>query len=98
MRASHRRTRRQDTLASPEAVRRILGQLRNRCPKLLPSVEKQVVKMLESVRHYERRPNVDESRGRPRRWPREYVTEVAENLRDMLKRKTESRISISSFV
>jgi hypothetical protein len=54
--------------------------------------------MLESVRHYEKRPNVDESRGRPRRWPREDVSEVAKKLRDILERKTEGRISTSSFI
>jgi hypothetical protein len=51
MRASRRRTRRKDCLASPKAVRSILDQLRRRCPKVLPGVERQVVKMLESVRH-----------------------------------------------
>ncbi len=98
MRASRRRTRRKDPLASPEAVRRILDQLRRPCSKVLPSVESQVVKMLESVRHYEKRPIVDESRGRPRRWPREDVADIAEKLKDILARKTESRISTSSFV
>lgn len=98
MRASRRRTRRKDPLASPEAVRRILAQLGRQCPKVLPRVERQVVKMLESVRHYEKRPNVDESRGRPRRWPRNDVAEVAEKLRDILDRKTEGRLSTSSFV
>jgi hypothetical protein len=94
----HRRTRRIDPLASPEAVRRILNQLGHRCSRVLPSAEKQVVKMLESVRHYEKRPSVDESRGRPRRWPREDVAEVAEKLKDILERKTEGRISTTSFV
>jgi hypothetical protein len=98
MSASRRRTRRKDSLASPEAVRRILDQLHRRCPRVMPSVERQVVKMLESVRHYEIRPSVDESRGRPRRWPREDVTKVAEKLRGILERKTEGRISPSSFV
>ncbi|HEY0321406.1 MAG TPA: hypothetical protein VGC66_10650 [Pyrinomonadaceae bacterium] len=54
--------------------------------------------MLESVRHYEKRPIVDKFRGRPRRWPREDVIEVASKLRDILERKTEGRISTSSFV
>jgi hypothetical protein len=98
MRASRRRTRHKDPLASPEAVRRILGYLSRQCPKVLPRVERQVVKMLESVRHYEKRPNVDESRGRPRRWPRDEVAEVAEKLRDILEHKTEGRLSTSSFV
>jgi hypothetical protein len=98
MRTSRRRTRRKDLLASPVAVRRILDQLRYRCPKVLPSAERQVIKMLESVRHYEIRPDVDGSRGRPRRWPLEDVVRVAEKLRDILQRKTEGRISPSSFV
>jgi hypothetical protein len=98
MRASRRRTRRKDPLASPEAVRRILAQLGRHCPKVLPRAERQVVKMLESVRHYENRPNVDESRGRPRRWPRNDVAKVAKKLRDILDRKTEGRLSTSSFV
>ncbi|MCA1636552.1 MAG: hypothetical protein LC802_23400 [Acidobacteria bacterium] len=54
--------------------------------------------MLESVRHHERRPTVDESRGRPRRWPREDVVAVAEKLRTTLERKTGGRVSTSSFV
>jgi hypothetical protein len=57
-----------------------------------------MVKMLESVRHYVVRPVVNESRGRPRRWPREDVAEVAEKLRKILDRKTGGRVSPSSFV
>jgi hypothetical protein len=98
VRASRRRTRRKDPLASPKTVRSILDQLRRRCSKVLPSTERQLLKMLESVRHYEKRPIVNESRGRPRRWPRENVAEVAEKLRDILERKTEGRISSSSFI
>src|ERR671921_341433 len=98
MRTSRRRTRRKDPLASPEAVRRILDQLRRQCPKVLPNIEKLVVNLLESARHYEKSPSVDESRGRPRRWPREDVAEVAEKLRGILERKTGGRVSPSSFV
>lgn len=98
MRSSRRRTRRKDALASPENVRRILDHLRRQCPKVLPNSEKQLIRMLESVRHYEKRPKVDESRGRPRRWPRDNVVEVAEKLRGILDRKTEGRLSTSSFV
>lgn len=98
MRASRRRTRHKDPLASPDAVRGLLNQLRRRCPKALPNLERLVVRMLESVRHYELTPVVDESRGRPRRWPRQDVVEVAEKLRDILRRETGGRISTSSFV
>jgi hypothetical protein len=98
MHSSRRRTRRKDPLASPEAVRHVMDQLRRKCPNILPSVEKQAMKMLESVRHYMLNPSVNESRGRPRRWPREDVAEVAENLRDILERKIGGRLSTSSFV
>jgi hypothetical protein len=54
--------------------------------------------MLESVRHYETRPIVNEGRGRPRRWPREQVAEVARKLRKILDHKTGGRVSPSSFV
>jgi hypothetical protein len=76
----------------------VLYQLRRRCPRLLPSAEHHLLKMLESVRHFKRHPNVDESRGRPRRWPREDVRTVAQKLNDTLERKTGGRVSASSFV
>ncbi len=98
MRKTRRRARRPDPLASPEAVRRILAQLGRQCPESLPRSERQAVKMLESVRHFEARPVVDESRGRPRRWPRGKVAEVAGKLRKILDRKTGGRVSPSSFV
>lgn len=98
LRKTRRRARHPDPLASPEAVRRILDQLGRQCLGILPRSERQAVKMLESVRHYEARPVVDESRGRPRRWPRESVAEVAGKLRKILDRKTGGRVSPSSFV
>lgn len=98
MRASRRRTRRKDPLASPAAVRRVLDQLRRQCPDILPRGERQFVRMLESVRHYERRSVVDESRGRPRRWAREDVAKVAEKLERVLGQKAGGRVSSSSFV
>lgn len=76
----------------------MLGHLRRRCPDLLPNSERQVLKMLESVRHYGRRPDVDESRGRPRRWPRGDVAVVAEKLKTTLEQRIGGRVSASSFV
>jgi hypothetical protein len=54
--------------------------------------------MLESVRHYERRPIVEGKRGRPRRWRREDVSVVSEKLEKSLERKTEGRVSAASFI
>lgn len=98
MSTSRRRTRRPDPLASPEAVRRLLEQLRRQCPEVLPRGERQVSRMLESVRHHERRPATEEGRGRPRRWPRADVAAVAVKLRKLLGREAGGRVSPSSFV
>lgn len=54
--------------------------------------------MLEAVRNIERRPVTDTRRGRPSRWPREHLLEVARNLRSILARETEGRISLQSFI
>jgi len=98
MRASRRRTRQADPLASPEAVRAVLDKLRGRCSAVLPKSELQLARMLESVRHYERHPTVSEMRGRPRRWPRHEVILIAKKLKAVVGRETDSRISTSSFV
>ena len=98
MRASRRRTRRADPLASPEAVRDVLDKLRGQCPDALPKSETQLVRMLESVRHYGRSPAVSGKRGRPRRWPRDEVALVAKKLKALLGRETGGRVSQSSFV
>lgn len=98
MRASQRRTRRTDPLASPQAVRNVLGKLRGQCPDVLPKSEPQLIRMLESVRHYGRCLSVSEKRGRPRRWPRHEVALVARKLNALLERETGGRISSSSFV
>ena len=76
----------------------MLLQLRERCPALLPSSDKLLLQMLESVRNIERRPATDTKRGRPARWSRETLLEVSRNLRAILERETGGRISLSSFV
>lgn len=98
MRASRRRTRRADPLASPEAVRNVLNVLRGQCPDILPKSEPHLVRMLESVRHHERRGPVTGMRGRPRRWPRDEVALVSKKLKAVLRRETGGRVSQSSFV
>jgi hypothetical protein len=98
MRASRRRTRRVDPLASPEAVRDVLDKLRGQCSDVLPKSELQLIRMLESVRHYGRSPAGSGKRGRPRRWPRDEVALVAKKLKVLLARETGGRVSQSSFV
>lgn len=98
MRATRRRPRQIDTLASPEAVRLICRRLRQRMPDIIPTSEKQLSRFLFAVRHIERRPATDTKRGRPSRWPREKLVEAAGLLRSILERETSGRVSLNSFV
>ncbi len=76
----------------------MLDVLRGQCPEIIPPEESQLVRMLESVRHYERRPPSGGGRGRPRRWPREDVAAVAKKLKTVLRQETAGRVSVSGFV
>jgi len=98
VRATRRRNRRPDPLASPSAVRDVCARLRERMPDLIPSREKELLRFLYAVRHVERRPASDTKRGRPSRWPRERLVEAAGQLRALLDRETSGRISVSSFI
>lgn len=98
MRATRRRTRTLSTLASAEAVRAVYLQLRARCPEIVPKSDKQLLLMLEAVRNIERRPATETKRGRPARWPREHLLEVARHLRAVLERETSGRISLQSYI
>jgi len=98
MRATRRRRRELDPLASPEAVRHVCQTLRERMPNTIPSSEKHLLRFLFSVRHVERRPATDTKRGRPARWPREKLVEAAGQLRSILQRETSGRIDLNSFI
>ena len=98
MRATRRRRRTLDPLASPGAVRAVCDELRARLPDCIPAPEKQLMRFLYSVRHVERRPATDTLRGRPSRWPRERLTEAASVLRGLLERETRGRVSVNSFI
>lgn len=98
MRATRRRVRTQSPVASPDGVRSVCLQLRERCREIIPRTDKQLYLMLEAVRNIERRPASDTKRGRPSRWPREHLLEVARQLRAILERETSGRISLQSFV
>lgn len=97
MKARRRRTRRPDPLATLDGVRSVFSALRERCPALIPNLEQKLVKLLEAVRHVERRPSTDTKRGRPPAWPRETLLEVASHMRAVLERETRGRISLQSF-
>ncbi|MDQ3819969.1 MAG: hypothetical protein M3362_20155, partial [Acidobacteriota bacterium] len=87
-----------DPLASPEAVRSILAQLRAAEPELIPRKDKDLVSMLHALRHIQRYSASETRRGRPGRWPREDLLKVGARLADILDRETSSRISVASFV
>lgn len=98
MRAHRRRQRRLDPLAHPESIRALLRQLREQLPEVIPISEKQLIKMLNAVRNIERHPATDTRRGRPSRWRREKLLQVASHLRALLDRETQGRISLNSFI
>jgi hypothetical protein len=98
MRATRRRKRKPDQLASPEAVRQILEQLRELLPFSIPNSEKELIRFLYSIGHVERNPASDTRRGRPGRWDRKKLTEAASTLRIILDRETQGRVSVKSFV
>ncbi len=98
MRATRRRPRTLDPLASPDAVRFVCQSLRERLPETIPKTEKDLLRFLNAVRHVERRPATDTRRGRPSHWSREDLVEAAGVLRSILHRETSGRVSLSSFV
>ncbi|MCA1567589.1 MAG: hypothetical protein LC803_18460 [Acidobacteria bacterium] len=98
MRANRRRQRKPDPLAHPEAIRSVFESLRGLLPDLIPQSEKHLIKMLNAVRNVERRPVSDTRRGRPSRWKRTDLVQVANHLRFLLDRETQGRVSINSFI
>lgn len=87
-----------DSLASPKAVRMVCQHLAEQMPGTIFASEKQLSRFLFAVRHVERRPSFDTKRGRPSRWPREMLVEVAGRLRSVLERETSGRVSLNSFI
>lgn len=98
MRATRRRQRKADQLASIAAVRSVIEQLRSALPDLISHEEKELVRLLRAARHAQRYPVTDIKRGRPGKWKREDLLRVATRMGDILDRETPSQISFSSFV
>lgn len=96
MKATRRRTRRTDPLASSEGVGRVLDSLRASLPDLTPRSHKSLSSLLNSVRGLYMRPPTETNRGRPARYTREQLLRVDSKLRDILARETS--ISVRSFV
>jgi hypothetical protein len=96
MRSTRRRSRRPDPLASVSAVQGVLDQLAVSLPDIIPSSQKNLVSMLQSVRNLSARPATDTRRGRPSKFPREDLLKVETRLRMILERETS--ILVRSFV
>lgn len=96
MKATRRRTRRSDPLASGAAVEAILDSLRTSLPDLIPKSRKDLSSLLNSVRGLYMRQPTDSKRGRPARYTREHLLRVDSKLRELLGHET--RLSVRSFV
>ena len=98
MRATRRRQRKVDPLASPAAVRSVNEQLRAALPDLIPSKDRELVRLLRAARHAQRYPATDTKRGRPGTWRREDLLGVVARLEDILGRETSSHTSSAGSV
>jgi hypothetical protein len=98
LRATRRRQRRADPIASPDSVQSILGQLRAALPDIIPRRDRDLISMLRATLHIQRYSATDTKRGRPSRWKREDLLKVATKLNDILERETSSHLSLASFV
>ena len=96
MKATKRRTRRPDPLASAEAIEAVLASLRTSLPDIIPHSHKNLSSLLNSVRGLYMRQPTETKRGRPARYTREQLLRVDARLRELLARET--RLSVRSFV
>jgi len=94
----HRRQRKQDDLANPAAVRALLGEMQERCPALADFNERKLRKLLLAVRHQETYPATATKRGRPTNFVRGLIEETSRQLKAILSRATDGRISVQTFV
>jgi hypothetical protein len=96
LKATRRRTRRPDPLASAGAVEAVLEQLNAALPDLIPQSHRNLCSLLNSVRGLYMRQPSETNRGRPARYTREQLLKVDSKLRELLARETS--ISVRSFV
>lgn len=99
MKTARRRQRTFDHFATPAGVRTLLRKLREAAPDLIPATEKQAISLLNATRHAERSPSAGlTSRGRPRLWQTDHLSQVAVHLRQLLDRETQGRVSPQTFI
>jgi hypothetical protein len=85
-------------LASVSEIREVIGDLRRRCPELVPASERGLIRLMNAVRHVERRSAGASKSGRPGHFPREELLEVSRHLKAVLAKRYKARISLGTFV
>ena len=98
MKTTRRRRRATDPLASAEAVRAVLEELRRRLPDLIPKKEKDFVAQMRAAVHASRYPASDTKRGRPSRWRREDLLRLASVATSVLDERFHGAKGFRSFV
>lgn len=93
-----RRVRKADPLALVSEIRKVIDDLRRRCPDLIPASDRGVLKLMNAVRHVEQRPAGDSKSGRPGHFPREKLLEVSRHLKAALAKNYRDRISLGTFI
>ncbi len=91
MRATRRRRRTPDPLASPAASATVCA---NCSPNYIPNSEKELLRFLCALRHVEGRPVTDTRRCRSSRFRREDLLTAAGALRSILERETGGGFSL----
>lgn len=97
LKATRRRTRSLDPLASRAAVSGVLNELRRALPATIPESDKQLLSLLRAALHAERHPEVKTRRGRRSPWKDYELIKTAAALRTIIERGTK-RVSLRSFV
>jgi hypothetical protein len=92
-----RRSRRPDPLASVSEIREVIGDLRRRCPELVPASERGLLRLINAVRHVERRSTGASKSGRPDHFPRKKLFEVSLHLKAVLAKRYRDRISLGTL-
>lgn len=94
----HRRRRKQDDLATPDAIRAVLDELKMLFPALSGFSSRKLKRLLLAVRHFETYPATETNRGRPANFNREMIAGTDRQLKAILERLTGDRISIQTFI
>lgn len=87
-----------DDLSSVAAVRSILETLHRSLPSIIPSKERDLIKMLQAVKHISRYSATNTKRGRPSPWKREDLIQVQSKLSAILNRVSQNRLGVSTFI